>query len=79
MAIDERGNLTVVHAGLGTVWQFSALGEPIARIKSCTGIRTTNVAYGGPNRKTLYITEAEEGVILEAGMNVPGRPMFSHQ
>jgi gluconolactonase len=79
MAVDEAGNLIVVHAGFGTVWQFSPLGEPLARLKSCTGIRTTNVAYGGPDRKTLYITEAEQGVILEATMPVAGRPMFSHR
>ena len=48
MALDEDGNLVIVHAGFGTVWVFSALGEPLYRIKSCAGMRTTNVAYGGP-------------------------------
>ena len=42
------------------------LGEPLYRIKSCAGMRTTNVAFGGPDRKTLFITEAEHGVILKA-------------
>jgi gluconolactonase len=79
MAVDEAGNLVVVHAGFGTVWQFDPLGEPIARIRSCAGIRTTNVAYGGPDRRTLFITEAEHGVILTARMPVPGRPMYSHR
>jgi len=79
MAVDEQGNLAVVHAGFGTVWQFSALGEPIARLRSCAGVRTTNVAYGGPHGRTLFITEAEAGVILTARMQVPGRPMFSHR
>jgi gluconolactonase len=78
MAIDEAGNLAVVHGGFGTVWLFSRLGEPIARIKSCAGIRTTNVAFGGADRKTLFITEAEEGVILQAELDVPGRLMYSH-
>jgi gluconolactonase len=79
MAIDAAGNLVVVHAGFGTAWLFSALGEPLARIRSCAGIRTTNVAYGGPDRGTLYITEAEHGVVLRARLEVPGRPMFSHR
>ena len=57
MAMDEQGNLAVVHAGFGTVWHFSPQGEPLARIRSCAGIRTTNIAYGGPDRRTLYITE----------------------
>ena len=78
MAVDEAGNLAVVHAGFGTVWQFSPLGEPLARVRSCAGIRTTNVAYGGRDRRSLYITECEHGVVLVATMAVPGRAMFSH-
>jgi gluconolactonase len=76
MAIDEDDNLVVVHAGFGTVWVFSPFGEPLYRIKSCTGIRTTNVAYGDPDRRSLFITEAEHGVILKARLPVPGKLMF---
>ena len=79
MAVDEEGGLAVVHAGFGTVWQFSALGEPLARIRSAAGIRTTNVAYGDEDLRTLYITEAEQSVILRARLPVPGRAMFSHR
>jgi gluconolactonase len=78
MAVDEQGNLAVVHAGFGTVWQFSALGEPIARLRSSAGIRTTNVAYGGADWRTLFITECEHGVVLTARLEVPGRRMYSH-
>lgn len=78
MALDEEGNLAIVHAGFGTVWIFSRLGEPLFRIKSCAGMRTTNLAYGGPDRKTLYITEAEHGVILKAQLPVAGKQLFSH-
>jgi gluconolactonase len=67
-----------VHAGFGTVWVFSPLGEPLARIRSCAGIRTTNVAFGGPDNKSLFITEAEHGVILRARLGFAGRPMYSH-
>lgn len=79
MAIDEQGNLAVCHSGNGCVWLFSRTGEPLYRIKSCTGgLRTTNCAYGGPDRKTLYITEAETGTIIKAQMPVPGRTMYAH-
>jgi gluconolactonase len=78
LALDEQGNLAVVHAGAGTVWVFSRLGEPLYRIRSCAGLRTTNLAYGGDDRRTLYVTEAEQGVILRARLPVPGRPMYSH-
>lgn len=78
MALDKDGNLVVVHAGFGTVWVFSRLGEPVWRIKSCAGMRTTNVAYGGPDHRTLFITEAEQGVILQVELPVPGQPMYAH-
>jgi len=78
LALDEAGNLVVVHAGAGTVWVFSRIGEPLYRIRSCAGARTTNVAYGGDDRRTLYITESEQGVILRAQLPVAGRLMFSH-
>ncbi|WP_248308951.1 SMP-30/gluconolactonase/LRE family protein [Devosia sp. MC532] len=79
MAMDEDGNLAVVAAGSGTVWVFNPMGEPIYRIRSCAGRRTTNLAYGGVGNKTLYITEAEQGVILKAEMPTAGRLMYSHR
>ena len=78
LAIDSAGNLAVAHIGLGAVWLFSRLGEPLARINSCNGLATTNLAYGGQDNKTLYITESESGSILIAQLDVPGRSMFSH-
>jgi gluconolactonase len=79
LAIDAEGGLAVCLSGLGTVWLFSRYGEPVARIKSCKGIRTTNAAYGGPDGKTLYITESETGSILMARMPAPGTTMYSHR
>jgi gluconolactonase len=78
LAMDQDENLAVCHAGLGTVWLFSRLGEPLYRIKSCAGIRTTNMAYGGPDGKSLFITESETGTILKARLPVAGKPMYSH-
>ncbi|MDA8049014.1 MAG: SMP-30/gluconolactonase/LRE family protein [Rhodospirillales bacterium] len=80
MAIDEKGNLAIAHAGLGSVWVFSALGEPLYRIRACTGGRmTTNLAYGGLDRRTLFITESSTGSILAADIEVPGLMLFSHR
>lgn len=76
MAVDDDGGIVVVHAGFGTVWYVSAIGEPLGRVRSCAGIRTTNVAYDGT---MLCITEAEHGVILRAQMPVAGRAMYSHR
>lgn len=78
MALDADDNLVVAHAGLGVVWVFSPLGEPRWRIQSRTGLATTNVAYGGAEGRTLFITESDTGLILKAELDVPGQAMFSH-
>jgi gluconolactonase len=79
MAVCDDGSLLVVHAGFGTVWMFSALGEPLARVRSNAGIRTTNVAFHPVDRSLLYITEAEQGAILRVRLDRAGRLMFSHR
>lgn len=78
MALDESGGLVVAHVGLGSVWVFDRHGEPAFRVKSCAGILTTNVAFGGPDGRTLYITESESGCILRAQLPIAGKPMYSH-
>ena len=47
LAMDNEDNLVVAHLGMGTVWMFSHLGEPLYRIRSCAGLATTNVAFCG--------------------------------
>ena len=76
--MDAAGNLAVCHIGLGVVWLFSARGEPLARIQSAAGDHTTNAAFGGPEGRSLFITESESGSILEAGLSVSGLRLFSH-
>ena len=77
LAMDVEGNLSVCDAGNGCVWMFSKWGEPLFRIRSCTGGRTTtNLAYGGPNHKTLFITESDTGTILKTELPNEGSRMF---
>jgi len=78
MALDARDSLVVAHAGMGVVWVFSRLGEPLWRVQSRTGLLTTNIAYGGPEGQTLFITESDTGLILRAELDQPGKAMFSH-
>jgi gluconolactonase len=66
IAVDAAGNIAIAHIGLGTVWIFSRIGEPLLRIRSCAGLLTSNIAYGGPENRLLYITESESGSILVA-------------
>jgi gluconolactonase len=78
LAIDDEGNLAICHVGFGAVWIFSARGEPLYRIDSPVGPFTTNCAYGGADRKCLFIVESKSGCILAADLPVPGRLMYSH-
>ena len=79
LAVDEAGNLAVCVNGLGTVWLFSRLGEPMLRIKVPEGLATTNAAFGGAERRNLYITEGETGTVLVAELPVPGTALYSHR
>jgi gluconolactonase len=78
IAMDEADSVAVAHAGMGGAWLFSRQGVPLAFVKSCAGEFTTNLAYGGPDRRDLYIVESGTGSILRARMDVPGRKHHSH-
>lgn len=78
LALDEQSNLYVAHTGFGSVWKLSKVAEPLQRIVSCAGISNTNLAFGGPDARTLFITESETGSILQVPVQSPGLAMFSH-
>lgn len=78
MAVDEAGNVVCVQHNMGVVWVFNRIGLPIFRIETCASDKLTNVAYGGPERKDLFILDGA-GKILVAAMPVPGLTMYAHQ
>ena len=78
MALFNDGGIAVAHAGMGTVWTFDRLGEPVHRVRAATGLTTTNVAFGGPKNDRLFITDSDGGNVLMAQLDSPGRPMYSH-
>ena len=78
MALADDGSLAVAHVGLGSVWIFDRLGEPRYRLVSCEDLSTTNIAFGGPGDKTLFITESDSGTILAADVGIAGRRLYSH-
>lgn len=77
IALDEDGGLVVAHLGLG-VWRFDRLGLPTHFIGE-PGAFVTNMAFGGPDRRTLYMTESETATILTARMPFPGKSMASQR
>ena len=78
LALTEAGGLTVAHPGMGAVWIFNRRGEPLYRVNSCGSDLLTNMAYGGPDLQSLYITDSGNGQILKARLPVRGRAMHSH-
>ncbi|KAI3584064.1 hypothetical protein IWW34DRAFT_689680 [Fusarium oxysporum f. sp. albedinis] len=64
LALDEEGNLFICHPSLGSIFVVDTHGVPKARIVSGSpGINLTNCCFGGPEHKTLYITDSLEGNI----------------
>ena len=78
MTIDEHDGLVVAHPDMGAVWIFNHRGEPLFRVQSCGSDVVTNVAFGGPDRKTIYITDSGSGCILMARVPTAGRLLYSH-
>jgi gluconolactonase len=76
LAMDVEGRLVVANAGRGVVWVLDRYAEPVLALRSPVGDLVTNVAYGGPDRTTLYCTEASSGTVLAAELDVPGCPVF---
>jgi len=77
--MDEDNGIAVCHLGVG-VWRFDSNWLPTHLIHAGKRHRLlTNIAFGGPKRKTLYITDSQNGEILTAPMPVAGKKMFAHR
>ena len=77
LAVDVDGRLIVANPGLGVVWVLNHRAEPDVVLRSCAGPSTTNVAFGGVERKTLYVTESVTGSVLRAPSDAPGLPIWT--
>jgi gluconolactonase len=75
LAVDAAGRVLVANPGLGVVWVLNHRAEPEIVLRSGTGTSTTNLAFGGPDRRTLYCTESVSGTVLCAQLDSPGLPI----
>lgn len=75
LAVDEAGRLIVANPGLGVAWVLNHRAEPELVLRSCAGASLTNIAFGGPERKTLYCTESVTGSVLCATLEHAGLPL----
>lgn len=69
MKVDVEGN--IYSAGPGGVWIFSPEGKHLATIGMPE--RTANMAWGGADRKTLYITASSS--VYRIRLNIAGLPV----
>ena len=67
--------MLVANPGLGYVWLLNHRAEPEMVLRSCAGTSLTNLAFGGPDRKTLYCTESVTGSVLRATLETAGLPI----
>ncbi|HWA75911.1 MAG TPA: SMP-30/gluconolactonase/LRE family protein [Polyangiaceae bacterium] len=77
MVIDCAGNLYVAKGGSSNVGVYTPDGTSIGMITvpSSEGIQVTNVAFGGAEHKTLYITglQNKKG-LFKVELDIAGRP-----
>lgn len=72
LAMDEAGRLLVANPGLAYVWVLSPSAQPLEVLTGPAGASITNLAFGGPSRRTLFCTDSTHGQILFAGMDTSG-------
>ena len=72
MRCDVDGNLYIARHGKGTVAKISPDGKLLEEIQ-LTGKKPSNVAFGGPDGKTVYITLQDRGNIEMFRVDKPGR------
>lgn len=70
MKVDQEGN--IYGTGPGGVWIISPEGKPLAIILMPE--KTGNLAWAGPDRKTLYLTASSR--IYRVQLNIPGAPLI---
>ena len=75
LAVDAEGRLLVANPGLGYVWVLDSRAEPVELLRGPAGASITNLAFGGPDRRTLYVTDSTHGHLLQARMDAPGLPL----
>jgi len=71
MRVDVDGNLYITRMGKGVVAVMSPQGEVIREI-DVIGKRPSNLCFGGPDGRTVYVTEVESGRLVSFRVERPG-------
>jgi sugar lactone lactonase YvrE len=71
MRCDVDGNLYVTRHGKGTVVKLSPSGEVLREI-DVLGKMPSNLCFGGPDGRTVYVTEVEHRRLVQFRVDRPG-------
>jgi sugar lactone lactonase YvrE len=71
MRCDAKGNLYVTRYGKGTVVILSPEGKILKEV-DVLGARPSNLCFGGPDGRTVYVTEVEHTRIVQFRVEHPG-------
>jgi len=72
MRADVDGNLYITRYGKGTVVKMSPSGEILQEV-DVLGMRPSNLCFGGPDGRTVYVTEVESTRLVAFRVDRPGR------
>jgi sugar lactone lactonase YvrE len=71
MRCDVKGNLYISRHGKGTVVKLSPAGEVLREI-DVLGSMPSNLCFGGPDGRTVYVTEVQHRRLVKFRVDEPG-------
>jgi sugar lactone lactonase YvrE len=71
MRCDVDGNLYITRYGKGTVVKLSPQGEVLKEV-DVLGKQPSNLCFGGPDGRTVYVTEVEHRRLVQFRVDRPG-------
>lgn len=79
MRCDQKGNLYITRHGKGTVAIVAPDGSLLREV-TMNGKMPSNLAFGGPDGKTIYVTIQDKGNVEKFRTDTPGREwkQFAH-
>jgi gluconolactonase len=79
LAVAASGNLYVALNLGAKIAKVSPEGEKMGEIVFPKGSGVTNLCFGGPDMKTLYVTMARNGRVVALEMDEPGLPLHGNR
>ena len=71
MRCDVDGNLYIARHGKGTVVKLSPAGEVLQEV-DVLGSKPSNLCFGGPDGRTVYVTEVDHRRLVQFRVDRPG-------